>query len=141
MPRVLQKVELLVDSGAQLDVLNNTGNTPMMTAALYGNIDCVKTIQQAGGDMELQHTGTSATALILASQEGHQDIVEMLVRGGARMDTNDNYGFCSLHKAAKNNREEVVRTLVRLGCDIDMVSRRPGRGLLGGRGKIIFMFL
>ena len=81
--------------------------------------------------MEIQDTVTGATALCMASQEGHQDIVEMLVRGGARMDTNNNYGYCPLHQAALHDREEVVRTLVRLGCDIDMVSRRTGRGLLG----------
>ena len=94
-------VELLVDSGAQLDVLDNDGATPMMIAALSGNTDCVKTIQQAGGDMEIQSTATGATALIMASQEGHQDIVEMLVRGGTRMDTYSNYGYCPLHKAAQ----------------------------------------
>ena len=98
----------------------------MMTAALHGHTDCVAVLLTAGAQLEIQHTAIGSTALSLASQEGHQDIVEMMVKTGARMDACDNYGYCPLHAAADSNREEVVKTLVRLGCDPDMVSRRVG---------------
>ena len=53
------------------------------------------------------------------------------------MDTYNKDGHSPLHIAAQFNRGEVVRTLVRLGCDPDMVSKE---GIVGwvweGRGEI-----
>ena len=88
-------VEQLIDDGARQDILANYGDTPMMKAALYGNTDCVGILLRAGGDMEIQHTPTGHTALSM------ENIVEMLVKGGARMDTYNNKGHCPLHKAAQ----------------------------------------
>ena len=68
----------------------------------------------------------------MASQEGYEDIVRLLVRAGARMDSCIEDGWCPLHMAAQGNRGEVVRTLVGLGCDRDMVS--SAGVLLGGGG-------
>ena len=65
-----------------------------------------------------------------ASQEGHTQVVELLVTGGARMDKYNNRGKCPLHYAAQYDREGVVRSLVGLGCDKDMVSR----GVVVGTG-------
>ena len=113
-----------------LDVVTKAGNSPLMFAALSGNTECADILISKGAALEIQHPATGATALHMASQEGHEDIVRLLVRAGARMDSYQKDGLCPLHMAAQFNRGEVVRTLVGLGCDRDMVS---SAGVLLGR--------
>jgi len=52
--------------------------TPLMTAALHGNVDIVRLLVAAGADIDRQTSGCS-TALIVACHYGHVDCVHALL--------------------------------------------------------------
>lgn len=55
-----QVVELLISKGAEIDVLNSVGCTPLMGAANRGNIGAVELLLEAGADRALRGRGRNA---------------------------------------------------------------------------------
>ena len=60
------------------------------------------------------------TALVLASMQGHADVVELLADGAAR-DSRDNAGNTPLIWAAYRGHGKVVQLLLEAGASTDLV--------------------
>lgn len=60
------------------------GRTALMYAALSGRANMVATLLQAGADVTLATPQDSATALSLATDNGHDEVVELLLAAGAQ---------------------------------------------------------
>ncbi len=54
------------------------------------------------------------SSLMIASQNGHQDIVSLLLTHGANIEAKGNGGFTSLMIASRNGHKEVVLVLLTL---------------------------
>ena len=107
---------------AGLDGQNKQGYSALRHAAGRGKRDCVRVLASGGADLHLQNTITGSTALTMACQEGHSEAAVILIEGGASMSQHNYRGYCPIHRAALLDRAEVVRALLGLGCDPDMVS-------------------
>jgi ankyrin repeat protein len=70
-------VELLIDSGADINAQDRDGNTPLHKAAYSGLTDLVKIIMSKGGILNKQNKD-GKTASDLAGYMGHSDIVNLL---------------------------------------------------------------
>ncbi len=71
--------KLLIQSGAQVNVKNFSGNTPLQYAALHGYHELTAILLKQGAKVdEIDDTGR--TALHLSSSEGHLNTVKILVR-------------------------------------------------------------
>ena len=67
------------------------------------------------------------TALMLAAQRGHEQIVTLLLGHGATLNTTNELGHNALFLATLNNHAGVVRTLLLAGSDKearDMLGRK-----------------
>ena len=80
---------------------------------------------------------TCMTPLILAASRGHVKVMELLVKKGAKLDTisHPNYSFSDesvsvLMTAARSNQVEAVKTLIRLGADVNLQSKNRSSALL-----------
>ena len=62
---------------------------------------------------------TGRSALILAAAAGHVDIVEALLKNGAKVDGRDKTGHTALNWAAMRGRTQVVTALQNKGADIN----------------------
>ena len=71
-------VEVLVQSGAHVNVTDKVGGTPLYYAAWRGNITCVELLLKAGADIDAQGFHGD-TALHVAAQEGHLQIAQLLI--------------------------------------------------------------
>ena len=65
-------VRALLESGASSAVSTNNGTTPLMFACGYGNNEIVTMLINFGADPNLRD---AATSLMIASQNGHNDVV------------------------------------------------------------------
>ena len=83
------------------------------------NLDKVKSIvNQPGFDIN-QTDRYGETPLIIASEIGDLDIVEILVKNGADVNKADYYGTTSLMEASAKGRLDIVQFLVEHGADVN----------------------
>jgi ankyrin repeat protein len=96
------------------------GVTHFQTAAAIGSDAAVRLYLEKGA---LQTDDKSeVTALLLAAQEGHADVVKTLVaEGGADTERCDARGKTPLHWAACEAYPNVVKELIKLGAKVDSV--------------------
>jgi ankyrin repeat protein len=104
-------------------------------ACLLGHRACVEELLQLGEPVNIMGArGLSQSALQIASEAGHLEIVELLIGAGGDFDwiSTNSYGFgtTALYKAALEGYEEIVTTLLKAGANIQPVmhTQCPGFG-------------
>ena len=73
----LKVVQLLLENHAYIDAASPNGSTPLMMAAMYGTVDAVKALLDAGADPLLKN-GLGLTAIAFASQVQRDDVVNVI---------------------------------------------------------------
>jgi ankyrin repeat protein len=81
-----------------------------MQAAALNNLEALKTLLDAGADVNLKNK-QGRTALMLAASEGLVNNVRALVLGGADINAIDEDDMDALARAAENDHAAVVRFL------------------------------
>lgn len=76
-------VELLLNAGADPKALYPGGETLLMAAAGAGDVEPVKLLLARGVDVNATEQGQHQTALMFAAIEGHLQVVQALLKGGA----------------------------------------------------------
>ena len=123
----IDKVKMLLDTGADLHGRNADGETALITAANKGRIDIVKLLLDKGADVNAQATGgdlPKATALVYAAANGYVEIVELLLDKGADIEatfTNKvgNVTGTPLVAAAFSGNPYLIKVLVSRGANIE----------------------
>ena len=114
------------------------GTTPLMVAAVGGNVNCLARLLAAGAPpnegtsrMYLPAQERGVTALMCSCSckaEGAPDCAEMMLRAGAKIDTQDVAGLTALAHAVLAENPEVVELLMRYGADTSIQDRSVSRG-------------
>nr|CAD7408268.1 unnamed protein product [Timema poppensis] len=107
----LSVVQILVQAGAQLDVLDRAQNTPLMLAVLEGKNEVVNFLIKAGASVMLKGMG-GMTALHLATKSGNQQACQhiLAIPNLPRdfIDTKDDGGWTPLVWAAEHSHAHIV---------------------------------
>lgn len=74
----IECVRILIDAGADKNIQNKNGATPLMNAVLYEHIDIVRFLIEAGANLNIKNTNDQQTALEMAVDYGYTDIVDLL---------------------------------------------------------------
>lgn len=85
-------------------------NEELVLCARFGELDELKSLIAAGADVNHRATGGS-TALHMASANGFEEVVAVLLASGAEFTANDN-GNTPLHWAVQNGHAKVAETLL-----------------------------
>jgi len=129
-------VKTLIKAGAIVDLLNVAGETPLMCAAYTGRLDLVKILLEAGANANIVNEDTEKTALVMAADNGHQDVFdylfplttcpfqrkyaqEQLPSGIILKQRRDNKLLCDLIQAAKEGNINVVNEAIASGADVN----------------------
>ncbi|MEN8179498.1 MAG: ankyrin repeat domain-containing protein [Pseudomonadota bacterium] len=112
----LVMVKMLLQHGADKEVLNKQGHTPLATALLARNTLVADYLvkQQANIDPDALLRQT-----VLLGQ-ADRDVIDFLTKQGAALDNPDAEGNTALHLAIINGRRVIAKYLVQKGADIDL---------------------
>ena len=113
-------VEVLVRSGANVNLSLDDGSSPLSIAAFKGSTDVVKRLFQAP-DIQVDHTThEQITALAYATQQGHKDIIEFLLNNKADPNIANDGGVAPLHITCIHGYADIARMLLNAGGDMEL---------------------
>ena len=110
----IKLIENYINSGYDLNIQNINGYTPLSYATIYGRIESVKLLLNAGADINIQDSNIS---LLYAAIINRIEIVKLLLNTGIYIDKQDKYGNTALIYAASNNNCEMLELLLDYGAD------------------------
>lgn len=94
------------------------GWTPLHLGAHYGHLEIVKLLFGTQADLEaISKNPIRNTPLCAAAFGNRLEIVDWMLRNGAKVDTPNGWGHTALHRAASLGREEMCALLVKHGAD------------------------
>jgi ankyrin repeat protein len=116
----VQAVRQLLAAGAQPDLRDEKGYTPLLwasfRAAVVDQVPVIEALIAAGADPDAINSSGDSSCLILAAQSGCELAVAALVAGGANVDRQAD-GVTALMVAARMGEVGVVRLLLQLGAN------------------------
>ncbi|HEY9319089.1 MAG TPA: ankyrin repeat domain-containing protein [Achromobacter sp.] len=111
---------LTLQHGADLKSTNRYGGTALIPACERGHVEVVKTLLQAGVDPNhvnrLGWTGLLEAIILSDGGPRHQQIVALLIEGGADVNLADGDGRTPIAHARQRGQREMVQLLERAGA-------------------------
>ena len=134
----VRHVQMLLEGGANVNAMNNNGNTALMLASSSGYADIVSLLIEAGADINIKakdghraldfapngqikkmlHDDINRNLLRAASQ-GDIKAVQNALAANADVNAQDRCGFTALIFAAANGRTDIVDLLIARRADVD----------------------
>ncbi len=113
-------ISLLIRLGADLDPVNNEGNTALFYSVL-GGAGAAQILLSAGSKVDIaNHKGM--TALMVAAQQGNAEVAKLLIEAGADINMANDDGLTALMLGVISGRVPVVQLLVENGAVADLKS-------------------
>ncbi|XP_011506175.1 PREDICTED: histone-lysine N-methyltransferase EHMT1 isoform X3 [Ceratosolen solmsi marchali] len=113
-------VHVLVQAGAQLDILDRNQLSPLMLAATNGRTNIVRYLMRIGADVTLKGED-GMTALHMAAKFGHLDVCKIILNEckvpRTLVDSVDDGGWTSLIWACEFCHADVAQYLIENKCD------------------------
>ncbi|XP_073524576.1 receptor-interacting serine/threonine-protein kinase 4 isoform X2 [Phyllobates terribilis] len=115
---------LLLEKNASMSEVDIKGRTPLHVACQHGQESIVRLFLRRGADINVQGL-EDWMSLHYAAWQGHLNIVKLLAKQyKANLNCQTSDGRTPLHLAAKRGHYRVARTLVELGCDLNIPNKQ-----------------
>lgn len=114
-------VEILLKAGAKVNVADDNSKNALQIAVEENKVELAKLLVAAGADVNarIKHRGYSATPLHSTAEYGRLEILELLLKAGAKVDTPDQYEQSPLHAVASSRSVDGVKLLLAAGADVN----------------------
>ena len=129
----VNKMQLLLDAGANAEARNSVTSRPLIVAANAGKIEVLKLLLDHGANLEARDTDGN-TPLVTAIANNKLDIAKLLLDRGANVDARDNNGGTALAKAVAQTNLDAVKLLMYRGANPEIKDS-------GGRAPLYYAAL
>jgi ankyrin repeat protein len=122
--------ESLISAGADVNVSDSSGATPLIYTAQTGQVDVVKLLIAAKANLNASDV-EGYTALLIAIRNNHREAAKLLVQGGAHLDQwGGAEGDTPLMLASLQGEADIVLDLVKAGADVNAKGRDGSTSLM-----------
>jgi ankyrin repeat protein len=104
-------LETLLKAGAQVDSMDKTGRTSLMTAVMNRDVKCVKLLLENKADPNLEDK-YKTDMLLIAVKNNDVDCVKLLLEYKANIDVHDRSGMNCFHVACQEKNFEILTVLL-----------------------------
>lgn len=104
-------VKLLLNNGADPNILSRDNSTPLSEASYGGHTEIVKLLLEKEADVNIA-SNDGSTPLMGASHNGFIEIVKLLLDKDANVNATDDYGYTALYNASSNRHKTIVELLL-----------------------------
>ncbi|XP_055954649.1 serine/threonine-protein phosphatase 6 regulatory ankyrin repeat subunit C-like [Patella vulgata] len=137
---VLDCVQLLVEAGADVNLWDIDWETPIQKAAERGMVAVVIFLAKRGANLDIRNNkGTLIHCLAAEANEmsGYYDeCVQLLITKGIDINELNSFNETPLHLAVCEGNEEMVKTLIKSHCDVNIkAGNNMGSVLLAPIGR------
>ncbi|KAL7932079.1 putative ankyrin repeat-containing protein [Trichoderma chlorosporum] len=113
-------MELLLGSGADINVKDEAGVTPLMLAVEGGHTMAASRLITLGANVNAQDCSQKWTALTRAVERNNEELLCLLLDNGAEIDARcTSQQDTALIKASEEGRQSIVRLLLDRGADVN----------------------
>ena len=129
----------LKNGGADVNIPNNNGSTPVWIAAQNGHVNAITALKNGGADVN-KPNNKGITPVWIAAHNGHVNAITALIDGGADVNIPDIYGHTALSIIApifgailsnKNAGEAVVTLIAEKTCDANLIKEAVKKDTAG----------
>ncbi|KAA8894720.1 ankyrin repeat-containing domain protein [Sphaerosporella brunnea] len=124
----LEIVNILLERGADVNLVGGDYGTALGIAAWYGHKEIVNILLERGADVNLVG-GLYGTPLEIAAQCGYKEIVNTFLERGADVNLAGGHYGTPLGRAAWYGYQEIVNILLERGADVNIVGGGYGTAL------------
>ena len=120
-------VKLLIEKGANINILNNIGQTVLFTACLNNNFQIVNILIKKGININIIDTIDGGTALFYAcmykgdNKTTNLNIVKLLIKYSADVNQLDHKGESALFYACVNGNINIIQFLIEQNANINII--------------------
>ena len=111
-------VEYLISKGANMNIVDYDGYSPLQLAYFRGKINMFKLLVNSGANVDARNY-EGMTVLDIACEKGDMDIAEFVVSKGASLNERNNRGLMPLHVGVQNGNYALCNLLVQNGADVN----------------------
>jgi CDK inhibitor PHO81 len=107
----------LISIGAEIDLVDQDGNTALINAIVSGHLDTVNSLIDFGASFE--PLPSSQIPVTMACQYGQLDILKILLSKGVKLVANMD-GLYPLHLACREGKTDITKCLISHGADVEI---------------------
>ena len=119
----LAMVKNLAEAGANVNVVNTDGFTPLHAAVESENPEVVRYLLQRGAKINTATVQDGTTPLHTACYKGNKEIAQILIVAGANIEAKTVHGATPLVTATFYGKKDIVECLKANGAKIDVESK------------------
>lgn len=120
-------IALLLLNGADIDVRDKDGDTPLVWAIRSHHLGCVEVLLHAGAKVDVRSTDDNGfAALHVAADQGSDAMVYLLLEFEADINILNNLGETAAIRAVGGGHKRVVQTLSEFGANFTIATARNG---------------
>jgi ankyrin repeat protein len=117
------------------------GATLLHIASFYRLISVVEAILKMGADVDSKDSKYGRTPLLFAAKEGHDVVVELLLKKDADVNSKDKYGTTPLSYAASGGHVAVLELLLEKGANVHEDNQGISYAASGGHVAVLELLL
>mmetsp|Transcript_1547 Transcript_1547/g.2560 ORF Transcript_1547/g.2560 Transcript_1547/m.2560 type:complete len:746 (+) Transcript_1547:107-2344(+) len=125
-----KSVQMLIQSGCDVDCMNSGLNSPLLLASAMGHAQTTFLLIDNGADVLLRNLGDMDSMFMScmygATNTDLYDIIQVLQRKGIDINQQDSSGATPLHRCASSSVSRPIQALVDCGADVNLKHGRSG---------------